>query len=45
MSQDEWLVLYGAGEVTDRTRANRLKTGREKIGDDFERWRLRGPAG
>lgn len=44
MSQDEWLVLYGAGEFTERTRANRLKTATAKIGDDFERWRLRGPA-
>ncbi len=43
MSQDEWLVLYGAGEFTDRTRANRLKSAHEKIGDDFDRWRLRGP--
>jgi hypothetical protein len=43
MSQDEWLVLYGAGEFTDRTRANRLKSAHEKIGDAFENWRLRGP--
>ncbi|HVT75964.1 MAG TPA: hypothetical protein VHD87_02960 [Acidimicrobiales bacterium] len=43
MSQDEWLVLYGAGEFTERTRANRLKTATAKIGDDFPRWRLRGP--
>jgi hypothetical protein len=43
MSQDEWLVLYGAGEFTDRTRANRLKSAHEKIGDAFERWRLRSP--
>ena len=43
MSQDEWLALYGAGEFTERTRANRLKSATEKIGDDFERWRLKGP--
>ena len=43
MSQDEWLVLYGAGEFTDRTRANRLKSAHEKIGDDFEQWRLPSP--
>ena len=43
MSQDEWLALYGAGEFTERTRANRLKSATEKIGDDFERWRLPPP--
>jgi hypothetical protein len=43
MSQDEWLALYGAGEFTERTRANRLRSAHEKIGDDFERWRLPGP--
>jgi hypothetical protein len=40
LSQDEWLVLYGAGDFTPRTLANRLKSAHEKIGDDFERWRL-----
>ena len=44
MSQDEWLVLYGAGEFTDRTRANRLKTAHEKIGDAFDQWRLPPPS-
>jgi hypothetical protein len=43
MSQDEWLVLYGAGEFTERTRANRLKTAHEKVGDGFEPWRLPSP--
>jgi hypothetical protein len=43
MSQDEWLVLYGAGEFTDRTRANRLKSAHEKIGDAFENWQLPAP--
>jgi hypothetical protein len=44
MSQDEWLVLYGAGEFTDRTRANRLKSAHEMIGDSFEQWRLPAPS-
>ena len=43
MSQDEWLVLYGAGEFTDRTRANRLLSAHEKIRDAFEKWRLPSP--
>ncbi|MEY2425033.1 MAG: hypothetical protein QOI61_605 [Actinomycetota bacterium] len=40
LSQDEWLALYGTGEFTPRTLANRLKSAHEKMGDDFERWRL-----
>jgi hypothetical protein len=45
MSQDEWLALYGAGEFTERTRANRLKSAHAKVGDDFARWRLPSPTG
>ncbi len=40
LSQDEWLALYGAGDFTPRTLANRLQSAHDKIGDDFERWRL-----
>ena len=43
LSQDEWLVLYGAGDFTPRTAANRLKSATEKMGDSFEQWRLPPP--
>lgn len=44
LSQDEWHVLYGTGEFTPRTAANRLKSAQEKLGDaTFEQWRLPTP--
>lgn len=43
LSLDEWLVLYGSGDFTPRTQANRLKTATEKLGDAFEHWRLPPP--
>jgi hypothetical protein len=43
MSQDEWLVLYDAGDFTPRTAANRMKTALAKMGDAFELWRLPSP--
>ena len=43
LSLDEWMVLYGTGEFTPRTAANRMKTALEKMGDSFELWRLPAP--
>ncbi len=43
LTQDEWSVLYGAGDFTPRSLANRLKSANEKIGDAFEQWRLPRP--
>jgi hypothetical protein len=43
LSLDEWMVLYGTGEFTPRTAANRLKTATEKMGDTFDQWRLPSP--
>ena len=43
LSEDEWRVLYGTGNFTPRTEANRLKTAQEKLGDTFEQWRLPSP--
>ena len=40
LSEDEWRVLYGNGNFTPRTAANRLKSATEKLGDTFEQWRL-----